>query len=150
MKFKLKLGKTGPSRSLGGDILVFSILLIVGLFMLLPFAYALIQSFKPTEEIFAYPPKFFVVNPTTENYETLTQLVDGFWIPLGRYILNTAFVTLVGTGANVVISSMAAFPAWPGRRRSPRCSCRQALFAFCLSWVILLYSVFSYDFKSVW
>lgn len=109
MKFKLKLGKTGPSRSLGGDILVFSILLIVGLFMLLPFAYAIIQSFKPTEEIFAYPPKFFVVNPTTENYETLTQLVDGFWIPLGRYILNTAFVTLVGTGANVVISSMAAF-----------------------------------------
>lgn len=109
MKFKLKLGKTGPSRSLGGDIVVFSVLLIVGLFMLLPFVYAILQSFKPTEEIFAYPPKFFVVNPTTENYETLTQLVDSLWIPLGRYILNTSFVTIVGTGANVIISSMAAF-----------------------------------------
>lgn len=109
MKFKLKLGKTGPSRSLGGDIVVFSVLLIVGLFMLLPFVYAILQSFKPTEEIFAYPPKFFVVNPTMENYETLTQLVDSLWIPLGRYILNTSFVTIIGTGANVIISSMAAF-----------------------------------------
>lgn len=120
MKLKLKLGRTGPSRSLGGDILVFSILLIVGLFMLLPFVYAIIQSFKPTEEIFAYPPKFFVVNPTTENYKTLSQLVDTLYIPFGRYIINTSFVTILGTGANVLISSMAAFAfakyAFPGNK----------------------------------
>lgn len=109
MKFKFKLGHRAPSRSLGGDIFVFSVLLIVGLFMLLPFVYAIIQSFKPTEEIFAYPPKFFVVNPTTENYRTLTQLVDILIIPFGRYIINTSFVTIIGTGANVLISSMAAF-----------------------------------------
>ncbi len=120
MKFKIKLGHRAPSRSLGGDILVFSVLLIVGLFMILPFVYAIIQSFKPTEEIFAYPPKFFVVNPTTENYKTLSQLVDLLHIPFGRNVLNTCFVTLLGTGANVLISSMAAFAFakydFPGNR----------------------------------
>lgn len=106
---KFKRSRTGPSRSAGGDAVVFGVLLLVGCFMILPFVYAILQSFKPTEEIFAYPPKFFVVNPTTENYKTLSQLVDSLWIPFGRYILNTAAVTLSGTLANVLICSMAAF-----------------------------------------
>lgn len=106
---KFKRSKTGPSRSVGGDTLIFLVLIIVGCFMILPFVYAIIQSFKPTEEIFAYPPKFFVVNPTTENYKTLSQLVDSLWIPFGRYILNSSIVTVVGTGGNVLICSMAAF-----------------------------------------
>ena len=109
MKFKLKFGRRAPSRSLGGDAFVFSILIIVGLFMILPFVYAIIQSFKPTEEIFAYPPKFFVVNPTTENYKTLSNIVDLLHLPFGRNVLNTCFVTVLGTGANLFISSMAAF-----------------------------------------
>lgn len=109
MKIKFKRSRIGPSRSRGGDALVLSILIIVGAFMLLPFVYAIVQSFKPTEEIFAYPPKFYVVNPTTENYKTLSQLVDSLVIPFGRYILNTSFVTVIGTIGNVLICSMAAF-----------------------------------------
>ena len=88
---------------------LFAILAIVGLFMILPFAYAIIQSLKPTEEIFAYPPKFFVVNPTIENYKTLSQLVNSLWIPFGRNLLNSVIVTVIGTGANLVFSSMGAF-----------------------------------------
>ncbi len=109
MKFKFKRSRTGPSRSRGGDFVVFSVLILVGAFMILPFVYAIVQSFKPIEEIFAYPPKFYVVNPTTDNYKTLSQLVDSLWIPFGRYVLNTVFVTLTGTIGNVLISSMAAF-----------------------------------------
>lgn len=104
-----KRSKTGPSRSRGGDTAVFLILLLVGLFMILPFVYAVIQSLKPTEEIFAYPPKFFVRNPTFDNYKVLSQLVDNLWIPFGRYFINSAIVTIIGTGANLLLSSMAAF-----------------------------------------
>ena len=117
---KLKRSKTGPARSTGGDTAVFLILLLVGMFMMLPFVYAIVQSLKPTEEIFAYPPKFFVRNPTGENYKTLSQLVDSLWIPLGRYIINSAAVTVAGTGLNLLFSSMAAFAFakynFPGNR----------------------------------
>lgn len=106
---KFKRSKTGPARSRGGDTAVFLILIVIGLFMMLPFIYAIIQSLKPTEEIFAYPPKFFVRNPTFDNYKTLSQLVDSLWIPFGRYVLNSVIVTVVGTGANLIFSSMAAF-----------------------------------------
>ncbi len=117
---KLKRSKTGPARSTGGDTAVFLILLLVGMFMMLPFVYAIVQSLKPTEEIFAYPPKFFVRNPTGENYKTLSQLVDSLWIPFGRYIINSAAVTVAGTGLNLLFSSMAAFAFakynFPGNR----------------------------------
>jgi ABC-type glycerol-3-phosphate transport system permease component len=106
---KLKRSKTGPARSTVGDTAVFLILIIVGLFMILPFVYAIVQSLKPTEEIFAYPPKFFVRNPTFDNYKILSQLVDSLWIPFGRYFINSSIVTLIGTGANLFLSSMAAF-----------------------------------------
>ena len=117
---KLKRSKTGPARSTGGDTAVFLILLLVGMFMMLPFVYAIVQSLKPTEEIFAYPPKFFVRNPTGENYKTLSQLVDSLWIPFGRYIINSEAVTVAGTGLNLLFSSMAAFAFakynFPGNR----------------------------------
>ncbi len=106
---KLKKSKTGVARSTGGNVVVFIILLLFGAFMLLPFVYSVVQSFKPTEEIFVYPPKFFVRNPTTENYRTLSQLTDSLWIPFDRYIVNSVIVTVVGTGGNLVLSSMAAF-----------------------------------------
>ena len=117
---KLKRSKTGPARSTGGDTAVFLILLLVGMFMMLPFVYTIVQSLKPTEEIFAYPPKFFVRNPTGENYKMLSQLVDSLWIPFGRYIINSAAVTVAGTGLNLLFSSMAAFAFakynFPGNR----------------------------------
>ena len=106
---KLKRSKIGPARSRRGDTAVLFVLITVGVFMLLPFIYAIIQSLKPTEEIFAYPPKFFVRNPTFDNYKTLSQLVDSLWIPFGRYFLNSTIVTVIGTGLNLLFSSMAAF-----------------------------------------
>ena len=50
------------NRKRGGDVGIFLILLIFGAFMALPFIYAILQSFKPLDEIFIFPPKFFVVN----------------------------------------------------------------------------------------
>ena len=106
---KLKQSKTGTAHSVGGDVLILLILIAVGAFMMLPFVYSIVQSLKPVEEIFAYPPKFFVRNPTADNYKSLSQLVDSLWIPFGRYLINSVIVTLVGTLGNVIICSMAAF-----------------------------------------
>ena len=71
------------SRSIGGNIFVFLIILFFGLLFFFPFLYALLQSFKPMSEIFAFPPRFFVQNPTLENYLQISTIVDSLWVPFG-------------------------------------------------------------------
>lgn len=115
-----KRQKEAIARTWWGNFFVFLFLGLMAAFMLLPFYYAIIQSLKPLEEIFAYPPKFYVVSPSLNNFRSLGILTDSLWIPLSRAIFNTVFVTLAGTVLNVVISSLAAFPFakynFPGSR----------------------------------
>lgn len=77
-----KRGKSGVtlSRSVGGTVAILLFLLAVGTFMALPIVYSLVQSVKPIEEIFAYPPKFFVKNPTFDNYIQVYQLCQNLWV----------------------------------------------------------------------
>lgn len=98
------------NRKIGGDVFILVILILVGGFMLLPFIYAILQSFKPMEEIFLFPPRFFVNRPTTENFYQLTQLVANSWVPFTRYIFNSLLVSIIATAAHVIIASMAAYP----------------------------------------
>lgn len=123
MKLNLKLhrekSKVTLSRSFGGSAVIFLFLIIVGVFMALPIVYSLVQSIKPLEEIFAYPPKFFVKNPTFDNYIQVYQLCQNLWVPLSRYLFNSLFVSVLGTVVYVFVASMAAFPLskhkFPGR-----------------------------------
>lgn len=100
--------------------MVLLILLFFGAFMFFPFYYAILQSIKPMNEIFQYPPKFYVVHPTAENYLSVSLLVDNLWVPFGRYVVNTLFISVAGTVLHVPIVSMAAFPLakykFPGGR----------------------------------
>lgn len=102
--------KVRLSRSIGGNIGVFLFLLLLGAFMALPMIYSIIQSFKPIEEFFAFPPKFFVRSPTLSNFKSVFQVAGGLWVPFSRYVFNSLFVTIVGTAASVIISSLAAYP----------------------------------------
>ena len=105
-----KQRRNGVARSLGGDIFITVVLIVVAAFMMLPFVYAIMQSLKPIEEIFIFPPRFFVVNPTLSNYLTLSKLTDSLWVPFSRYLVNSVVVTIADTGFNLVVASMAAFP----------------------------------------
>ena len=59
------------TRSLGGNIFYFAFLILFGAFAILPLIYTVITSFKPLDELLAYPPRFYVKNPTFENFRTL-------------------------------------------------------------------------------
>ena len=106
-----KRGKSGVklSRSLGGTVAIALFLLVIGVFMELPIVYSLVQSVKPLEEIFAYPPKFFVKNPTFDNYVQVYQLCQNLWVPLARYVFNSLFISITTTLLSVLVGSMAAF-----------------------------------------
>lgn len=53
---------------------------------------------------------FLWFNPTLSNYLTLSKLTDSLWVPFSRYLVNSVVVTIAGTGFNLVVASMAAFP----------------------------------------
>lgn len=102
--------KVRLSRSLGGTITIFLFLLIVGTFMILPIFYSIVQSFKPMDEIFAYPPKFFVRNPTFANFRQVFSLADNLSVPFSRYLANSIAISVVGTTLYVIIASLTAYP----------------------------------------
>ncbi len=85
------------------------VLILLGMFMALPLVYAISSSLKPLDEIWMFPPRFFVRNPTLKNFKDLLSLMGNSWIPFSRYVFNTIFVAVVGTAGNVILSSMCAY-----------------------------------------
>ena len=108
------------NRSLGGDIGVYVLITVVGAVMVLPLVYAIAQSLKPLDELWVFPPRFFVENPTTKNFKDLFRLMGTSWVPFSRYIFNTVLISVVGTFGNVILSSYAAYAIakipFPGRK----------------------------------
>lgn len=98
------------NRSFGGSFALFMLLLIVGAFMFLPIILMVMNAFKPLDELFYFPPRFFVRNPTFRNFTTLFTLMAESWVPFSRYIFNTLFITTVGIVGHVLLASAAAYP----------------------------------------
>lgn len=98
------------SRSALGDISLFLLLCLFGLFSAYPLVYTIFAAFKPLAELFIYPPKLFVQNPTFDNFVDLSNLLSDSWVPFSKYLFNTVFITLCGTVGHVLIASMAAYP----------------------------------------
>lgn len=97
------------NRSVGGDVGISVMLVIMGLFMFIPMYYTVIQALKPMDEMFVFPPRFYVVSPTLKNFRDLFILMGDSWVPFSRYIFNTVFISVVGTFGNLMLSSMAAY-----------------------------------------
>jgi len=98
------------NRSLLGDLLLFAFLGLVGAFMAMPLVYVVNNAFKPLDELFLFPPRFFVRNPTFANFGDLFNLMANSWVPFSRYIFNTVFVTVAGTAGHLIVASAAAYP----------------------------------------
>lgn len=104
-----RVRKKRVSRSLSGNFLVLFFLGLMSVFMVLPLVYTVVTAFKPANELFLYPPRFFVQNPTTENFSTMMRLAQDMWVPFERYLFNSVAIAAVGTVSYVIIASMAAF-----------------------------------------
>ncbi len=98
------------NRSLGVDIALVIVLGAFGLFSLYPLVYIIVSAFKPMSEVFIFPPKLVVENPTLNNFFDLGAIIEGFDIPFSRYAFNTLLITGLGTFGTVMLGSMAAFP----------------------------------------
>ena len=63
---KKKLGMNNRRSRIGNGFVIF-LLLLLGAFMAFPLYYTLIQSLKPSEELFQFPPRLYVILPTLEH-----------------------------------------------------------------------------------
>lgn len=89
-------------------------------FMLLPIIFIFNHAFKPMAELFAYPPKFFVKNPSFINFRTLFRESQISSIPLSRYIFNSLVVVIVVLFLSVLITTMAGYVLSKKRFRSKK------------------------------
>ncbi len=108
-KLRTRNHKVVLARSAGGDTGITVVLVILGIFMFLPMYYVVIQSLKPLDELWMFPPRFYVAKPTFTNYKDLFVLMNTSWVPFTRYIFNTVFISVAGTVGNLFFSSLAAY-----------------------------------------
>ena len=118
-RLRTRKHKVVLSRSAGGDVGITIVLTLLGLFMVLPMVYVLMQAFKPLDELGMYPPRFYVMKPTVTNFKDLFTLMNTSWVPFSRYIFNTVFTSIMGTFGHLFIASMCAYALakikFPGR-----------------------------------
>ena len=108
-KLRTRKHKVVLSRSAGGDAGITVMLVLLGVFMFLPMLYAVMQALKPLDELWMYPPRFYVMNPTLNNFRDLFILMNVSWVPFSRYIFNTVLISVGGTFGHLFLASMCAY-----------------------------------------
>jgi multiple sugar transport system permease protein len=101
--------KINPTRLHRSQLPFFLFLIPFSVLMLLPILFIINHAFKPRSELFAYPPRFFVINPTFDNFNELSRLVSASGVPFSRYLVNSLIVTIVGVTLAIFITAFSAY-----------------------------------------
>ncbi|MBQ9964084.1 MAG: carbohydrate ABC transporter permease [Clostridia bacterium] len=107
LKIRLRDGKIG--RLSFGKFVGFLMLTAVAAFMALPLVYVVTTALKPLNELFYFPPRFFVESPTLKNFKDLFLALDGLDVPFTRSLFNSVFVTVTVVILVIVLTCMAAY-----------------------------------------
>jgi multiple sugar transport system permease protein len=101
--------KINPDRFDRSQIKFFLFLIPMMVFMGLPIVYIFSHAFKPIDELFAYPPRFFVEKPTLANFVDLFNMSDTTGVPMSRYLFNSIIVTAIVVALTIIMSTAAAY-----------------------------------------
>ncbi|MDR1692107.1 MAG: carbohydrate ABC transporter permease [Oscillospiraceae bacterium] len=98
-----------PARFARGQIKFYAFLIPLCAVMSLPIVFFFINAFKPMEELFAYPPRFFVNRPTLDNFIRLFSISSSTTIPASRYLFNSVLSTVLVVAASLCMSVSAGY-----------------------------------------
>ncbi len=101
--------RINPKNYHRSQIKFFLILIPVAIFMALPILYIFSTAFKPINELFAWPPRFFVVEPTFKNFETLFKETSTTGVPMTRYLFNSIVISIIVVFTSIFVSSLAGY-----------------------------------------
>jgi multiple sugar transport system permease protein len=110
----LVAGRPRPSALRLGRLALYGVLLLLSAAFLLPAAWMVSSSFKPSTDIFVHPIRWIPEHPILTNYR------DAFSVqPLARFALNTGIVVFAAVLGTTLSSASVAFSfarlRWPGR-----------------------------------
>lgn len=106
---KIYSGGTNPKGFNPSQLKFYIFLLPLVFLMLLPIVFIFSHAFKPPDELFAYPPRFLVTNPTFNNFSELFSKMGSSGVPVSRYLFNSILITAASMAASIIVSSMAAY-----------------------------------------
>jgi ABC-type glycerol-3-phosphate transport system permease component len=106
---KFQATKINPKRFHPVQLRYLMVLLPISIVMLLPLLFIFNHAFKPFEELFAFPPRFLVINPTFANFRNLFALTGTSGIPMSRYLFNSLIVTALVIVISILIATMAGY-----------------------------------------
>lgn len=121
-----------PTRLLG-RIIVYTILILGTVITLIPFIWVILTSLKPASEIIKIPPTFFPQKWTIQSYLTIFHDPN---VPLGRFFMNSLFVTGMHVILILFTSSIAGYVFAKYRFWG-----RNATFAFILAQMMVPFQV---------
>lgn len=101
--------KINPDKFHRSQLKFYLVLIPVAILMIMPIVYIFSHALKPLDELFAYPPRFFVQKPTFQNFQDLVSNTNETGVPMSRYLFNSIVVTLVVVFFTVLISTMAGY-----------------------------------------
>lgn len=101
--------RVNPKRFHKNQIPFYLYLIPFAVFMGLPIVFIINHAFKPMDELYAFPPRFFVSNPSLINFQNLFQNASDASVPLSRYAFNSLIVTVTVVVVAVFFSSLAGF-----------------------------------------
>jgi ABC-type glycerol-3-phosphate transport system permease component len=101
--------KINPKRFHVSQWKFLAILIPVAIFMGLPIVYIFNHAFKPLAELFEWPPRFFVAQPTWDNFIELFEVTSTTGIPMTRYLFNSIIIAIITVFASIIIGSLAGF-----------------------------------------
>ncbi len=107
-RFSIRSSGINPPGFHPSQIKFYIILAPLVFFMALPIVFVVSHAFKPPDELFAYPPRFLVQNPTTRNFTDLFARLSTSGVPITRYLFNSILITVVTIAASILVSSTAA------------------------------------------
>lgn len=106
---------------------LYAVLTLGLFFVIVPFLWMLVSSFKPESEVRAVPPTWWPETFTIDNYQTLLSRLD-----FPTYLFNSVVVALAVTAGNLAFCSMLGYALakldFPGKR---------ALFAIVLGTLMI-------------
>lgn len=97
---------TRAQRSWRGSVALYSVVMGGAVIVAFPFAWMILTAFKNIQESNAYPP---AILPHAWRWENFPDAWNTPPSTLGRYLFNSAFIALVGTGLQLVFCVLAAF-----------------------------------------
>ncbi len=124
---QIRLGRLSfrisPSR-----VVVYLLMLMLVAFTALPLIYIVSTAFKPTDELYYFPPRFFVRHPTLENFSSLAKAVSGLTVPFSRAVFNSVLTAAVSVVLTVLCCCGGAYGMV--KHRLP---CSRAIFALIVA-----------------